>query len=203
MAYNDGVKLTAYTFYLQGLGFEEAARKTRSVHKLKSLKGQTVEAWCASGGWEKSRDDVRTQVRKHHEHEAESLLSQLHTKSETILESIYTQLTDSAAPKVSSFEGAAYAFKGLAEFLLALDKRKGESAQPIMVMHALFDVLQGIPSIRNELKKHWPKIQAEIAKRIGLPISKNSSVGERSRTTEVDVTPALPVPRKKKMSPKK
>lgn len=181
MAYNDGIKLTAYTLYLQGLTYEEVARKTRSVHKLKTLKGQTVEAWAEAGKWEAKRDEVRNQVRKHHEHEAAGLLGELHLKSETILESLYAQLTAASAPKISSYEGAVYAFKGISEFLLALDKRKGESIQPIMVVQTLLEVLQNIPSVRNEIKKNWPKIQKEISARIGLPTGEPQKV--------IDVTP--------------
>ena len=188
MAYNDGVKLTAYTFYLQGLAFEEVSRKTRAVHKLKTLKGQTIEAWAKSGDWESLRNDVRVQVRKYHDKEAESLLSQLQLKSETILESLYAQLASKSAPGISSYEGAVYAFKGISEFLLTLDKRKGETVQPIMIVQILLEVFQRIPSIRNEIKKHWPKIQKEISKQIGLPVP--PSVGERSQAKEIDITPA-------------
>lgn len=183
MAYNDGVKLTAYTFYLQGLAFEEVARKTRAVHKLKSLKGQTVESWADDGGWEKMREGVRTQVRKYHEEEATSLLSQLSVKSETIMATLYEQLTEKAAPKISSYEGAVYAFRAMADLLLSLDKKRGETIQPIMVVHTLLEVFQEIPQIREAIKKHWPKIQAAISSRIGLPMP------GASKSAEIDITP--------------
>lgn len=182
MAYNDGVKLTAYTFYLQGLGFEEVARKTRAAHKLRTLKGQTVESWSKSGGWDSLRDEVRNKVRKFHDKEAESLLSQMQLKSETIMESLYEQLTAESAPKISSYEGAVYAFKNISEFLLTLDKRKGETMQPLVIVQTLLEVFQHIPSIRNEIKKHWPKIQKEISSRIGLPVV----TGQKQ---EIDITP--------------
>ncbi|MBN2157911.1 MAG: hypothetical protein JW807_00845 [Spirochaetes bacterium] len=172
MAYNDTIKLRAYTMYLQGASYEEIARDLRKSFGEKKLKGTTVRSWAEKPDdrgetWEDHRNRVKAVMRRNAEDAAATKLADIRAKSETILEKLYKQLTE-RSPKVKSFEGAVYAFKTISEFSLALDDKNREQLHPLLVVQAMLEVFQEIPEVRRVIKTNWERIYIEIQERLKI-----------------------------------
>ena len=171
MAYNDSVKLAAYSLYLQSLSYEEIARRFSMEFALSTLKGGTVRQWAEKPDergetWEDHRERVRAAMRKNVEETAVTRMEEIRSKSETIMESLYESLTSASAPKIKSFEGAVYAFKTISEFTLALESRGNEQMHPLLIVQAMMEVFQEIPEVRRAIKVNWTRIQEEIRTRL-------------------------------------
>jgi HD-GYP domain-containing protein (c-di-GMP phosphodiesterase class II) len=106
-------------------------------------------------------------MRRNVEEAAATKLADLRSKSETILEALYNQIT-AKSPKVKSFEGAVYAFKTISEFSLALDEKNSEQLHPLLVVQAMLEVFQEIPEVRRAIKGNWERIYREIQDRLKM-----------------------------------
>jgi hypothetical protein len=162
--------------YLQGSGYEDIARSLRHDFGEKKLKGTTVRAWAEKPDdkgdtWEDHRNRVKAVMRRNIEEMAATRLSELKSKTETILESLYTQMT-TKVPKIKSFEGAIYAFKTISEFSLVLDDKNRDQLHPLIVVQAMLEVFQEIPEVRRAIKTNWGRIYNEIQDRLKLEKSR-------------------------------
>lgn len=177
MAYNDTIKLRAYSMYLQGSGYEDIARTLRDEYGEKKLKGSTVRAWAEKPDdkgdtWADHRNRVKAVMRRNVEDMATTRIAELKSKTETILESLYMQMT-TKVPKIKSFEGAIYAFKTISEFSLALDDKNRDQIHPLLVVQAMLEVFQEIPEVRRAIKTNWERIYNEIQDRLKMEKSKD------------------------------
>lgn len=183
MAYGDNVKLRAYTLFLQGNSFEEIARSVRKDFALKTLKGQTIKTWAETPDkdgrvWEDNRIRVRSAMREGVHRAAAGEISEVRNKVKTIHQALYDQLIKKKVQKVSSFEGAVYAFKTLSEFMLKLETKEAASLNPLLIVQAMLEIFREIPQVRKAIEQNWREIQEGISRRI-------------SRGDDIEVTPLL------------
>ncbi len=173
MAYNDSVKFNAYSLYLQGLSYDDIATRVKTEMGLAKLRGATIRAWAEKSDekgetWEDYRTKVRAVMRRNVDDVAASKLTELQTKTETILEALYAQITATKSPKIKSFEGAVYAFKTISEFSLALDEKNRDHLHPLLIVQAMLEVFQEIPDVRRAIKTNWERIYREIQERLQI-----------------------------------
>jgi len=174
MAYNDNVKLRAYTLFLQGQSFEEIARIAKKDFALKSLKGQTVKAWAEAPDhtgftWEDHRIRVRASLQKNVDRAAAGNIAELRDKTKTIHQALFDQLIKKKSQKISSFEGAIYAFKTLSEFLIKLDAKERSDLNPLIIVQMMLEIFREIPQVRKSIEQNWDRIQEGIRLRLEGP----------------------------------
>ncbi len=73
--------------------------------------------------WEDHRIKVRAALQRNVNRAAAGNIAELRDKTKTIHQALYDQLIKKKSQKISSFEGAIYAFKTLSEFLIKLDAK--------------------------------------------------------------------------------
>lgn len=167
MAYNDSVKLRAYNLFLQSLSYEAIAETIRREFNLNKLSPTTVRNWAekadAGGGtWIEYRQNVRALMRRNVNEANAGRAAEIQSKAETIQQALFDRITSEEAPKVSSMEGGAYAFKTISEFILALDKKNGSDMSPLLVVQAMLEIFKEIPDVRRAIEKHWKYIRDRI-----------------------------------------
>lgn len=170
MAYNDTIKLRAYTLYLQGASFEAIARQIKQDFKLKTLKSTTIKKWAQERGedgltWEEHRARVKRALMRTVNEAYRTKYAELRIKAETIQEALYKQLT-SEKIKIKSFEGAVYAFKGISEFVLTLSEAEHNKQHPVVIIQTMLEVFREIPAVRKAIQDNWPRIVREIRERL-------------------------------------
>ncbi len=170
MAYSEKVKLRAYNFYLQGQNYEQIAEKLSTAFHI-NITPQTIRGWAFRKDkdgfcWSEQREGIRESVRKNMESNTHDKLSELESKAEALQNSLYSQMIDSSAPKVGSFEGGVYAFKALADFRMSLDKNASEK-HPLVLVQILLEVLEQNPRVKKVISENWNKIQKQLSEKIG------------------------------------
>jgi len=169
MAYTETIKLRAYTLFLQGMNYEQIAGKLKNDFSLPKLRGQTVKGWAEKtdsegNTWEDHRVRVRESLRQGAEEAYRSRYAEIRRKAETIADSLYDQLVDGA--QIKSTEGAAYAWKQMAEFAITLGEMEHNRSHPVLIVQAMLDVFREIPAVRKAIQDNWPRIAKEIQARM-------------------------------------
>lgn len=170
MAYNETIRLRAYTLYLQGFNFEQIARALKSDFRLKTMKSATIKKWAYEKDengltWEDHRLRVKKALIKTVNEAYRTRYAELRVKAETIQEALYKQLT-SEKIKIKSFEGAVYAFKGISEFVLALSEAEHSKQHPVVIIQTMLEVFKEIPAVRKAIADNWGRIVHEIRERL-------------------------------------
>jgi hypothetical protein len=170
MAYQDHIKIRAYTLYINGTSFEETAKTLSKDFKI-SITANTIKNWSekkdARGfSWEDYRSEIRTIARQTVETAEKNRLVSIRDKTETLVESLYDRMTGDAAPKLGSFDGGSYAFRSLSEFLLKLDEKTQAGMSEIAIIQMVLDIFSGVPDVAKAINKHWKHIEKEIRIRI-------------------------------------
>lgn len=171
MAHNDKVKLRALALYLQSKNYEDIARILKQEFTLKTLSANSVRRWAeekddSGATWEDTRKRIQVIMRQNVEDATADLLTDISMKSKTILGSLYDQMIGETAPGVKSLEGAAYAFKTMAEFIIKLDAHQKAELNPFMIVQVMLEIFSEIPAVKKAIEAHWPKITGEIRTRI-------------------------------------
>ena len=170
MAYQDHIKIRAYTLYINGTSFEETA-KTLSKDFQISITANTIKNWSEKKdnrgfSWEDYRSEIRAIARQTVETAEKNRLVSIRDKTGTLLEGLYNQMTADAAPKLGSYDGGSYAFRSLAEFLLKLDEKAKDGMSEIAIIQMVLDIFSGVPDVGKAINKHWEQIEKEIRIRI-------------------------------------
>ena len=170
MSYPDSIKIRAYAFVVQGISYEESARKIIKEYGVK-ISANTIKNWAEKKDihgrtWKDYRDDTRAVAMQTVNAVEKSRLVKMRDKADTLQEKLYEQLTAKTAPKVGSAEGGMYAWKAVAEFLMKLDQKSQENVSIVMVVQTMLEIFAGVPDVKKAIQKHWQLIEKEIRIRI-------------------------------------
>lgn len=171
MAYSDTIKLRAYTLFLQGTAYDEIARNLKDSYHLATLTGGTVRTWAEKQDnqgetWDDHRIRVRAALQRNADRAAAGNIADLRAKTKTIHQALYDQLIKKKFQKISSFEGAIYAFKTLSEFLIKLDAKERSELNPLIIVQMMLEIFREIPQVRASIEKNWDRIQEGIRLRL-------------------------------------
>ena len=170
MAYQDSVKIRAYALFIQGTSYEETARILAKDFKI-TITPNTIKNWAEKkdsrgGTWIDYRRDTRAVAMQTVEVAEKSRIVSIRDKAQILTEKIYDQLVGEAVPKISSYDGGAYAFKSIADFMLKLDQKTQENTSVVSIIQMMLDIFGEVPDVRKIIVKHWPEIEKEIRIRI-------------------------------------
>lgn len=171
MAYSDLIKIRAYALFIQGISYEEIARQITDEFG-KKLSAGTVRKWAEAADakgftWIDYRQETRVIARQSIEAREQNRLVAVRDKAVFVMDKIYDKLSDDkAAPKISSFDGGAYAFKTIAEFALKLDDKAASQPDIIFVIQTVLDIFAEIPEVRDVIQANWALVEKEIRIRI-------------------------------------
>ena len=170
MSYSDIIKIRAYALFIQGVSYDETARKLSAEFPQK-VSPSTVRKWAEAKdirgySWNDYRNDTRVEARHTIEIREKSRLVAIRDKAEILSEKLFKNLTDEAAPKLSSADGGTYAFKAISEFLLKVDEKAGQQIDVIAVIQSVLEIFAAVPSVRDAIQANWGEIEKEIRLRI-------------------------------------
>lgn len=175
MAYDISVKIRAYNLYLQGTSFDDISSTLCKEFEI-SIASTTVRNWADSENWEETRQKIRRNLRESAQDRMVGKMAELATKAETIQESLFNRMINES-PKISSAEGAAYAWKTMSEFILKIHSSSQRDTSPLVVVQAMLDIFREIPAVSSAIERNWDRIKQEIQDRIG-PTSENKAISD-------------------------
>ncbi|MCL2154173.1 MAG: hypothetical protein FWH53_00770 [Leptospirales bacterium] len=170
MSYNDNVKIRAYSLFIQGTSYEEAARLLSKDFAI-SITPNTIKNWAEKKdkrgfSWADYRSDIRDVARQTVESVEKNRLVEIRDKTRTLVDSFYDQIVDDAALKVSSKDGALYAFKTLADFELKLEEKTKENMSVLVIIQMVLEIFSEVPDVKRVIQKYWKQIEKEIRIRV-------------------------------------
>jgi hypothetical protein len=169
MAYDNNIKMRAYSLYLQGLSYEDIARDIKSSFGVNIATG-TVRNWAekpdgSKSTWGDYRAKIRIEVRKNIDISEKDRVEKIRERASAIQEKLFDQIIDESAPGVNSMEGAVYAFKTISEFVIKLDE-KNRDTNPLAIVQTMLEIFWDIPEVRTSIQKNWQRVETGIKSRI-------------------------------------
>lgn len=174
MAYDENKKLFAYTLFMQSLNPEEIAEKIKQTYKLTKFSANTIRRWALEQNrdgltWYDHRSRVLQIARTRVEKSSATKLSEIQSKTDTLIETIYTMLMEKLESKkidFSSLDGGLYALKTFLDFSMKLEDRQSGAMSPLLIVQTLLQIFQSIPEVNAAIRKHWDEITREIQNRM-------------------------------------
>lgn len=158
-------------YVIHGKNAEEITRTLRS--ESPSLSANTVREWIASEkdpytgtGWEESRQSVDSRSRQMVMEAAATQRAVIQGKVREMRENLLGAFFSEKAPAAKSLEGLVYAIKGLMEFEIALENEERSGADPLTAVQIVLEVLSEDEEAAPVIKRRWPRINAEVVKRM-------------------------------------
>jgi len=170
MAYQDHIKIRAYTLFLNGTSFEETAKILSKDFKI-SISANTIKNWSEKKdgkglSWVDYRLDIRGSARQIIETKEVNRLAAVRDKTYMLAEKLYEQLISDNAPKLKSPEGGAYAYKTIVEYSLKLCEKTQGGKEIAVIIQMVMDIFSEVPEVRKAIMKHWKHIEKEMRGRI-------------------------------------
>lgn len=172
MAYPESVKLRAFQMYvLHGKNAEEIARTLKAEYP--GLSSNTVREWIRTetdpytgSTWEESREAVGARSRELVMADATRQRSVIQGHVTDLRQKLYDQIMSEDAPAPKTLEGMVYALKSLMQFEIDLEKEDHPETDPLVAVHIVLEVLSEDEEAAPVIKRRWPRINAEVARRI-------------------------------------
>ncbi|WP_061271048.1 hypothetical protein [Leptospira interrogans] len=161
-----------YAISGSGSSFNAVAKQLRLEFGTKTT-AKTVQEWAEEEDkdgltWKKKRERLVVRAEKRVEVIAENRLVEIKSRTKNIVDTLYKMLTDKKAPGLTSFENAVYAFKNISEYELKLERMEGDRLHPLVIVNAIFEVLQECPPVAQAIQENWDKsIATRIHEKIG------------------------------------
>nr|WP_000207860.1 hypothetical protein [Leptospira interrogans] len=161
-----------YAISGSGSSFNAVAKQLRLEFGTKTT-AKTVQEWAEEEDkdgltWKKKRERLVVRAEKRVEVIAENRLVEIKSRTKNIVDTLYKMLTDKKAPRLTSFENAVSVFKNISEYELKLERMEGDRLHPLVIVNAIFEVLQECPPVAQAIQENWDKsIAARIHEKIG------------------------------------
>jgi transposase-like protein len=173
MAYPESVKLRAFQMYvLHGKNAEEIARTLQS--EFPQISANTIREWIRTekdpytgSDWDTSRETVQSRSRELVMADATKQKVRIQEDVKALREKLYKTIMGDGAPAPKTYEGMIYALKTLMAFEIELEKQnENPQADPMTALHIVLEVLSEDDEVAPVIKRRWPRINAEVLKRM-------------------------------------
>ena len=170
MAYQDHVKIKAYTLFINGTSFEEIAKTLSKSFKI-AITANTIKNWSEKKdrkglSWADYRTDIREVAKQTIDAQEKNRIVAARDKVDTLTEKLYTRLVEESAMKVSSYDGGMYALRTFLDFGIKLDEKTQGKTDGLAIIQMVLDIFYEVPEVRKSIQKHWKHIEKEIRIRI-------------------------------------
>ncbi|TGL06485.1 hypothetical protein EHQ43_08720 [Leptospira bouyouniensis] len=155
-----------FLYLIGGESFNSIAITLRSEFGTRTT-AKSVQTWATKKDsigmtWEDRRKVVTQKAESHIEVVAENRLVEIRSRTKKIIDTIYESMISANAPGIKTLEGAAYAFKTLAEFETKLSDMEDSKVSPMMLIQSFFNALMKCKPVSVVIEKHWDEINKII-----------------------------------------
>ncbi len=155
-----------FMFLVSGESYNSIALALRTEFGTRTT-AKSVQAWATKKdsvgmNWEDRRKVVTQKAESRIEVVAENRLVEIRSRTKKIIDTIYDSMIAAGAPGIKTLEGAAYAFKTLAEFETKLADIEDSKLSPMMLIQSFFNALMKCKPVSVVIEKHWDEINKII-----------------------------------------